>query len=69
MSTAPDRRGHLRTDIQAWGGASGAGIYNRENKLVGIISSSQYGAEPLDDTRTTFVPAIEIETAFVCFYK
>lgn len=56
------------TDISAWGGDSGAGIFSQSNKLVGIISRSNKRGDD-DDSRTGFVPSTVIQKAIVCVYK
>lgn len=64
MATKPKEfsvRGFALSDCIVWPGDSGGGLFNTENKLIGIVSGSyKY-------TRSVFVPASVIETSWVSF--
>lgn len=67
LSTGPLRNDQMVSDIIAWGGDSGGGLFSSSNKLLGIVSASQESDEG-EWTRTFFVPATKIRAAWVCFF-
>ncbi|KAI6172123.1 hypothetical protein M3Y98_00938400 [Aphelenchoides besseyi] len=63
LSTGPFDNHQMVSDIIAWGGDSGGGLFSPANKLLGIVSASQESDEG-EWTRTYFAPATEIRAAW-----
>ena len=64
LSAEPYPNNKMVSDVIAWGGDSGGGLFSRKGKLVGIISKSQV-ADDGEATWTFFAPASQIKHAWV----
>lgn len=64
LSTSPFDDHQMVSNMIAWGGDSGAGLFSRNNKVLGIVTVSQESDEG-EMTRTYFAPSNEIRCAWV----